>query len=337
VADQDTRAISPTYTIGYEPRLVEEAVMTVLRGRAEERAFRTERDEIYTIADPDEREARFCTVHAAWFERLGLTEPVAEALREQSSVAAGTIRVLVTRASSRREEGAELFVAAGAGEIDASRRTVVLQLRPGAFADREALRALLRHELTHVADMLDPAFGYTPRWVGAATETLPDALLRERYRVLWGTCVDGRLARRGWAPPGVRTTRLGEFAAAFPMLGQHTEAAFARLFAGWRPTHPDLVRFAAEPERILEGRRVRERRAPHPGERCPLCGFPTHAFEPDPGRLPREVRARIQESFPGWRPAHGLCRQCADLYRARLRLANPETSRSASPPSLPRT
>jgi hypothetical protein len=334
-ADPNTRGISPAYPIGYEPRLVEDAVLAMLRGRAEERVFRTERDALYTIADPDEREARFSAVHTAWFERLGLAGPVPEALGEQPTVASGTARCLVIRAASSREEGAELFVAAGAGVTGASHRTAVLRLYPGAFANQEALRALLRRELMHVADMLAPGFGYTPRWVGAATEMLPDALLRERYRVLWDTSVDGRLTRRGWAPPGVRATRLGEFAAAFPMLGRQTGVAFRRLFADRRPTHAELVQFAAEPARILEAGRVGRRRAPHPGERCPLCGCPTHAFEPDAGRLPREARAGIQESFPAWRPAHGLCRQCADLYRARLRLANPETSRSASPPSLP--
>jgi hypothetical protein len=336
VADEDTGAVSPTYTIGYEPRLVEDAVMAVLPGRAEEPVFRTERDGLYTISDRDEREARFSAVHVAWFERLGLAQPVTDALREQPSVAARTTGCLVTGAASRREEGAELFVAAGASGTETGRRTAVLRLCPGAFADRETLRALLRHELMHVADMLAPTFGYTPRWVGAATEMLPDALVRERYRVLWNTSVDGRLARRGWTPPGVRATRLAEFTGAFPMLGRHTGAAFERLFAGRRPTHTELVQFAVEPERILEAGRGGERQPPHPGERCPLCGCPTHVFEPDPGHLSRDVRARIQASFPEWTPAHGLCRQCADLFRARLRLVTPRASRSAVPPSLPR-
>jgi hypothetical protein len=51
-----------------------------------------------------------------------------------------------------------------------------------------------------------------------------------------------------------------------------------------------------------------------PGSRCPLCGFPTHAFEAHADRLPPEVVDRIRISFPTWTPSCGLCQQCADLY-----------------------
>ena len=33
--------------------------------------------------------------------------------------------------------------------------------------------------------------------------------------------------------------------------------------------------------------------------------------------LPADVVAHVTAQFPAWAPAHGLCRQCADLYRAR--------------------
>ena len=40
------------------------------------------------------------------------------------------------------------------------RPRIVVRLRPQSLLDPEALRTLLRRELLHVADMLDPAFGY---------------------------------------------------------------------------------------------------------------------------------------------------------------------------------
>jgi hypothetical protein len=290
----------------YEPRLVEEAVLAAMHGHPGAAEFRASRDTLYGIPDAEEREMRFRVLHAAWFERLALGEAAVAALREQPAIAANTARCLVALAPSRAEEGAELFVAGG-GAAGPVRRTVVLRLRPETFTSPERLRALLRHELLHLADMLDPRFGYVPGGPGLG---IPDALLRERYRVLWDTCIDGRLQRLGWAPVGVHAERRREFAGTFPMLGEQLEPAFAHFFGTSALTHADLLKFATEPEAACG----LVRRGPHPGERCPLCRLPTRVFESDPDRLPRAVRDRIQARFPGWQPAEGLCRQCADLF-----------------------
>lgn len=311
----------PELPVEYEPQLVEEAVLAAMHNRPEEGEFRAYRDTLYLIGDAEEREMRFRVLHTTWFERLRLGDAIAGAIREQPSIALHTHRCLVALAPSRREEGAELFVAGGGGGSAGPRRTVVLRVRPETFTEVERFRTLLRHELCHLADMLDPRFGYAPGLIPLGA-TLPDPLLRERYRVLWDAAIDGRLQRLGWAPTGVRVERLREFAATFPMLGERTEEAFERFFGATALTHADLVRFALAPERALG-------LAPSghwPGEPCPLCGLPTHAFEPDPERLPRTVCERIQQRFPKWRPADGLCRQCADLYRAADRAGTREVS-----------
>ncbi len=308
-----TGAVVQELVIQYEPRLVEEAVLRALRGRAEEAPFRRQRDDLYAIPDAETREAGFRAFHAAWFERLGLGEGVARALNEQPSVPAAITRCLVTSAVSTRDEMAELFVASGNGAGGAV-RTVVIRIRPETLAAPEGLTALLRHEIFHIVDMLDPRFGYQPRGAAAAAP-LGDRLLRDRYRVLWDTYIDGRLARLGRAAGEIRGARLDEFTRAFPMLGERTEEAFERFFGAASLTHAELLAFAGDPEGAFGGTRA----GPHPGERCPLCGFPTHAFEPEPHRLPHEVREGIREGFPGWEPAQGLCRLCADLYRSRAR------------------
>ena len=295
--------------IEYEPRLVEEAVFLAVQGAGEGRAFRRERDRLYEVADPEARDAGFRAFHAAWFDRLGLGSGIALALQEHPSIAASTSRCLVAHASSSPDEGAELFVSPESGTNGALRRVVVIRLRPETFTLPDRLRLLLRHELFHIADMLDPRFGYAPRLPVTDAGPSHERLLRDRYRVLWDAYIDGRLSRLGWAPPGIRADRLSEFARAFPRLGERTEEAFDHFFGAASLSHAELVAFAVNPESILGAGR--------PGGICPLCRFPTHVFEPEPDRLSEAVRGRIRSDFPQWEAAAGLCLQCADLYRSR--------------------
>jgi hypothetical protein len=66
------------------------------------------------------------------------------------------------------------------------------------------VRVLLRHELMHVADMLDPAFGYERSLPTSDDGPSADNIVRDRYRVLWDVTIDGRLARAGLAHPDAR-------------------------------------------------------------------------------------------------------------------------------------
>jgi hypothetical protein len=235
---------TPGLPIEYEPALVEAAVLAALRGRPGEPAFRAERDPLYAIAEPEARETAFRTLHGRWFEVLGLGAVLDRALREQPAVATRASRCVVIRARSPGEEGGDLLVAAGAGPGPPT-RTVLLRLRPESFLDPEGLRTRLRREILHVADVLDPAFGYTPHWPPAAGP-LPPGLVRERYRVLWDTVVDGQMVRRGWAGPALRWERFHEFVATFPVLGARAGEIFGRLFDG-PARHADLVALALDP------------------------------------------------------------------------------------------
>jgi hypothetical protein len=284
------------FAIEYDPRLVEEATLLAVAGHQGESAFRRERDQLYEIADPEAREAAFRAFHAAWFERLGLDRPIGSALGERRPIMRAAERCLVAYAASAREEGAELFVAE-------RRRSVLIRLAPATLLAPERLLEFLRHEFLHVADMLDPRFGYEPWLPSSDAGPAHRELLKERYRVLWDAYIDGRLARLGRATAGVRAERLGEFRRAFPTLGERAEALFERFFGAGSLRHAELVAFAVNPE---SGRGY-----------CPLCRFPTHAFEPEPHRLAIATRARIRSDFPEWEPAAGLCLQCADLYKAR--------------------
>jgi len=289
--------------VEYEPRLVEEATLLTLRGAEAEPAFRRQRDRLYEIADPGAREAEFRALHAAWFERLGLGRTIGQALGERMSVVRAARACVVAYAASPRQEGAELFVRPPEeGTREADRRSVVLRLRPERLLAAPQLLEFLRHELLHIADMLDPCFAYEPWLPSADAGPANRELLKDRYRVLWDAYVDGRLSRLGWAPAGVRAERLSEFRRAFPALGERAEALFERFFSAALLRHAELMAFAVDP-------------ASGPG-RCSLCRFPTHTFEPEPHRLADTVRERIRSDFPEWEPAAGLCLQCADLYRA---------------------
>ena len=146
-------------TIEYEPRLVEGTLLLAVRGREEEEEFWRRRELIYEVPDPEEREARFLAFNAVWFERLGLDRPLRQALREEPLIMAETNSCLVSSAISKKDEGADLYVS----PANMGGRSVVVRVRPERLVNAERAQEFLRHELLHVADMLDPRFEYQPR------------------------------------------------------------------------------------------------------------------------------------------------------------------------------
>jgi len=313
--------------LGYQPALVEEAVFLALMNHPDAERFERERVRLYELKDAEARDLAFQDFHWKWFSHLGLEEPIVQALSEQPLVESSVQRCLAAPAPGKREEAAELFVSHDERLSAEERRTVSIFLRPESLLDPAALLTFLRHELTHITDMLDPAFGYEPALPPAEGGPTHDRLLKERYRCLWDATIDGRMARRGWGAAQLRSERLEEFRRLFPMFGEESERLFSRFFDQEPHSHAELVALILEP-RALTGAAA----APHPGGRCPLCGFPTYTFEPDAGCLSPEVIDQITEDFPRWRPSHGLCRQCADLYRAHSLSARAERALPGSVP-----
>ncbi len=151
---------NPKFSVEWDPRLVEEAVFRAVQARKVD-GFRAQRDRVYEIEDPDERDAAFREFHASWFERLGLGRVIWQALEEQPLIPENTRTCIVARARGGRDEGAELFVSSigkGVGEVEG--RWVGIHLDPQRMTDPGNLLVFLRHELLHIADMLDPDFGY---------------------------------------------------------------------------------------------------------------------------------------------------------------------------------
>ena len=303
-----TSTPSPAFRIAYDAVLVEESVLLAERGlsAAEAAAFRAERDRLYDVSDPDEREARFEELHGRFFLQLGFDRPLHEVLAERPELMLRTRGCRILPAVSRQDEMADVRGEVGAPAEAAP--SIVIRLRPQSLLDPETLRTLLRRELLHVADMLDPAFGYRKELPGIDTDPAMVNLLRERYRVLWDASIDGRLCRDGLLDVRARAARLFEFGRAFPMLSDSTETAFAPWFDGPRPTHAAIVAFIQEP------------RGPGTADegRCPLCRLPTPVLEHGFEGLDPEVLRAIQHDYPDWRPEHGRCARCVEVYEALL-------------------
>ena len=322
-----TNSDSPRpFSVEYDPRLVEETVLLRIPGAAEEPSFRQLRDQIYVVTDSEERERRFREFHAEWFVRLQVGRPITESLLEQHALFRGTERCCVLPARTTQEEGADLHELRAASPVDREPdKVIVIRLKPACLLDPPRARAWLRHELMHVTDMLDPAFGYEPQLPSPDAGPAFTTLLQERYRVLWDCWIDGRLARRGWLPEQALEMRWEEFRKTFAAFGPEARQRFQELRDSESQTHAVLVALALHP--VLEtGPSRATQTGPQP---CPLCRFPTFPLCSDETELSDEVRDQIREDFPKWKPEHGLCRQCADLYGAR------EMSRSAEA-ALPR-
>jgi hypothetical protein len=303
------------YVIEFDSRLMEDAVM-LADGKLHPMArlrFRRKRDEIYRIEDPEERDAAFVDFHHRWFERLDLGGPVAGAVRAHWERIASTRRCLVLPAATAREEDADLRSEVPLDHPETApdergprdRPSVLIRVRAATVVDRDAFERFLDHELLHVVDMLDPGFGYRTELPIPEGGPAQARRVRERYRILWDCTIDGRRFRAGKVPVEVVERRRAEFRHGFPELGGEGDAEFERWFHGPRPVHDDLVRLACAGA------------GPARSGICPLCRFPYATLSSARNGPQGEALAEIRADFPSWRPEHGICVPCADLYRAR--------------------
>ena len=295
----------------YAPDFVEEAVLLAERtlSAGDALGFRRERNLVYEVVDPDERERAFRDLHFGWFVRLGLHDTIERLVGDQPAIAGRLGQGRVLRALRRQAEGAELFDPTLPDQGGGRLPLLALRLRPAMLLDPDALRGFLRHELMHVADMLDPAFGYERALPPSDDGPSADNILRDRYRVLWDVTIDGRLSRAGLAGAEVRVARRREFAVAFPMLGEQAGSAFDEWFDVIVPTHRLLLALAERPHAPGAA-------APMETGRCPLCRFPVGSLDARPERLSAGAALAIERDHPEWTLARGICSQCLDLYES---------------------
>jgi hypothetical protein len=293
----------------YDEDLVEAAAFLAASGRCpgvppEQIArFHRGRERLYAILDPDERNAAFFKLHLDWFREWGLERPLT-AVVEKFVLLPPALELLAFRkARGRNEEGAELFV------NEAARRHAVVALRPERFERGPALTDFLRHEFTHLQDMVNPGFGYSPELPASDWNPARQRLLRERYRLLWDITIDGRLARAGGRPMAAREQHWTAFSRGYSFWEAEKQSrVFESLWRSPSPSHAGLMELATDP------RGLRDEPQAVPGALCPLCSFPTFDWV-EAGRITPDIAARVSAEFPGWTSSLSLCGRCHEVYQ----------------------
>ena len=273
---------------------------------------------------PDARDAAFVTLHAQFFAKLGFAEHVEAALREFPRIEAQAAEAVVALAAGSHEEGADLSQAEtnGGGQPG---RLVGIRLRADRFLDLQTLHRYLRHELLHVADLLDPAFGYKGETRLGAVSPAEETIIRNRYQLLWCLSIDARLECAGEEPLAGRDTRQREFDAQYRKFAPTVrKAIFEQLWCPEPLSHSLLLQMATGNEALLRiageaGQTGSEapRPVPLPGSPCALCRFPSYHFVEDQNILDHALVSEIQQDFPDWKADDGLCERCLEVYTLR--------------------
>jgi hypothetical protein len=293
----------------YDEDFVEAAVFLCTSGRRrgisslQIARFNREREKLYAILDPDERNSAFFRLHLEWFREWGLEKLLTDPLKD-FPLLPEALRILAFRKSlGKKDDGAELYV------NEAGERNGVVAMRPERMEREAELASFLRHELTHLHDMVDPGFGYVPDLPVQGPSLNQQRLARERYRSLWDVSIDGRLIRSGRQPIATQAHRWSEFSAAFAFWTEgRQKEIFDSLWSNPAPTHSALEELVCDP------RQLQSTAGPRPGAPCPLCGFPTFAWA-DAASLTEDTVATIRAEFPHWAPEHGACGRCFAIYR----------------------
>jgi len=302
------------------------------------RRFNSAREKLYSILDPDDRNAAFFRLNLEWFREWGLERQLMEVADEFPRLRT-TLSALVFRtAKSRNDEGAELYVntagqgfePAGSGNFPVTHlntglespvnqsphggrkpalQTAVVALRVQRLDDAIELTRFLRHEFTHVDDMVNPEFGYSPRLALAGQNLAQQRVAAERYRLLWDITIDGRLAAAGRPITENRERHWEMFDRTFSFwTKEKREIVFNMLWQNKNPRHAQLLAIASDP------RDLKAAQSPVPGGQCPLCGFATFDWA-ETERLEERTIAAILQEFPQWTNDQGVCGRCVQIYR----------------------
>ncbi len=293
----------------YDDDFVEVAVFRCAFGRRQGipprqiARFHFQRERLYSVLDPDARNHAFARLQLEWFREWGLETLLTGPLHDFPLLPEALKLLAFRKPRGRDDEGAELYV------NEAGDRNGVVALRPERLEHEAELGPFLRHELTHLHDMVTPGFGYLPDLPRLGPSLNQHRLARERYRLLWDVSIDGRLARLGRQTIATREQRWSNFASAFAFCTEARQReVFDSLWSNPVPTHRALAELACDP------RHLEASASPRPGAPCPLCGFPTFAWA-EVASLTHDTLDAIRAEFPHWVPEHGACARCFQIYR----------------------
>jgi hypothetical protein len=273
------------------------------------RRFHYEREGLYSILDPDERNDAFFQLHLSWFREWRYEEKLTALSREFPLLETHLDLFILRRARRRKEEGSELFVS----KMD---RRGVMGIQPERFLS-SGLEVLFRHEAMHLHDMVDPAFQYTPGLALPGRTAVQHKLALELYRLLWDITIDGRLRQAGKVVQTGREAYLAQFNQVFASWTEEKRSAiFEELWSGAAPAHQRLLQIISAPGELKSSD------SPLPGAACPVCGFSSFTWNMD---APDLVIEAVRETHPEWQPEQGICARCVEVFESLKKFALPST------------
>src|SRR5262245_16733822 len=105
------------------------------------RRFHAERERLYALLDPDQRNAAFFRLNLSWFREWGLAKLLADAVSRFSILAVQLDLMAFRKARHKSEEGAELYVNSEDGHHG------ILNQQHDGIANTDASDFLLNHQL----------------------------------------------------------------------------------------------------------------------------------------------------------------------------------------------
>lgn len=326
--------------IRFQPALLQEVIDSFAE-KTEREGDPTYYNEFHEVADPiyekfslDDREPEFKKLYQHLFAKWGFADILRDGFEEFPDLKEKIGIVLVRGVLKEDQEGVDILRKWGTVEEKLARqfeekgqKGVGIKLIPRRFYD-PAINRYLRHEFTHISDMLDSAFGYDPD-TKVGMNPGEEHLLLNRYRVLWSLHVDSRIARSGKEPMFSREYRLREFRSWYRKIPPtQVESVFEGLWQTEYFTHAELVEMSQDTVRVMERAvEVEEGELPAdvpakpllmPGFPCPLCRFPTYSWvEELEEKVEPYVLDYIRENHPGWDVEYGACDRCVEVYRLR--------------------
>jgi hypothetical protein len=281
------------------------------RGAAALAQHEVDLDRIYRRPSGDRRRRDLDRANARLAAAVGIGEVMLGAVRALPEVDRRVHKVVVAHLTAG-DERVDAHVPDAAGRI-----TLIAWLALSTWFDGPQRARLLRHELTHVQDMVDPRFAYDPDAAWPGDSRVRQLAARRRFTLLWCASVDGRLAAAGGVGPLAPPEEYArELSRACPGVGGEEAAGVVAAVQGRASIpHRELLEMAGGLEsRTAAGGRMA-------GGLCPLCGFPTCEWAPEtvPDREADAVAvdARIAADFPTWTRAQGCCLRCLEGYDAR--------------------
>src|SRR5512133_2859563 len=140
----------------YDEDFLEAAVNLLSRGRSERAPalqvtrYHRERERLYAVLDPDERNTAFFKLHLNWFREWRLDQPLNDMLKDFPLVRKNMEIFGVRKAGTKKDEGAELYV------NDSGQRTALLAFRVERLLEESSFQSFLHHELMHLHAMVGP-------------------------------------------------------------------------------------------------------------------------------------------------------------------------------------